>query len=430
MAPISRVILATLALCLSDAVAGDSLPTAIKKQHPDSSEKIHLRDLDFAPLIPRLPPLEAAAARLNTSDTEIEHEIKHEHEHEGTLRRAAEALARLQRRTSCPLGMTSCDDIGSPDKCCPAGTYCTSVQDQSVGHVACCPNGATCGGGVGSCPAGAASCAAELGGGCCIPGYVCQGTGCVPSDSATVTVVAPPPTQTITMTQTTIVAGNPTTVVVTLTITQTAAPPTFTRTETETQWLCDGRGPLEAHCRVDSPSDAYRFNHRANVLLLFFLLLLLIIIIIILIVGIVYTQSGTQTGCPTGFYGCSAVHGGGCCRTERDCGVLSCPVPSSTIITHGVTVVVPASDVPATATSTCAGGWFLCGSDAGPVPGCCPSGWACGTASCFAKRASSTSQVQKDAPAKNAAAARGSTPNGQAFRAVMGSLGLLLAVLI
>lgn len=116
--------------------------------------------------------------------------------------------------------------------------------------------------------------------------------------------------------------------------------------------------------------------------------------------------SDTQTGCPTGFYGCLATHGGGCCRTDRDCNTHSCPPPpsSTTITANGATVVVPAEDRPlgADATPTCAGGWFLCGESAGPVAGCCPSGFECGSASCFAAQASQTGSVQKEVPRQSA----------------------------
>jgi hypothetical protein len=94
------------------------------------------------------------------------------------MERAARALTLLERRSSCPSDMESCASIGSPAKCCEAGTVCTWVSDSTVGNVACCPEGSTCGGSVGDCPSGAVSCPAELGGGCCIAGYVCQGDGC------------------------------------------------------------------------------------------------------------------------------------------------------------------------------------------------------------------------------------------------------------
>lgn len=108
----------------------------------------------------------------------------------------------------------------------------------------------------------------------------------------------------------------------------------------------------------------------------------------------------TPPFCPTGFYACLARAGGGCCQTGRDCATTSCPpTPSTTIITNGVTVVVPVTDVPEPqATETCAGGWFLCGEEGGPVPGCCPSGYECGTASCTSVSATQTGEIQKQFP--------------------------------
>lgn len=108
----------------------------------------------------------------------------------------------------------------------------------------------------------------------------------------------------------------------------------------------------------------------------------------------------TQSGCPTGFYGCLATHGGGCCRTDRNCDIHNCPAPSTTIVTDGATIVVLATDAPPAPgpVSTCADGWFLCGRDAGPVAGCCPDGYSCGTASCFTVQASETGRLQKEFP--------------------------------
>ncbi|KAF3011970.1 hypothetical protein E8E15_002942 [Penicillium rubens] len=48
--------------------------------------------------------------------------------------------------------------------------------------------------------------------------------------------------------------------------------------------------------------------------------------------------------CPTGFYACSAVYHGGCCRTGRDCDTTSCPtISSTTVVSDGVTIVAPAA---------------------------------------------------------------------------------------
>jgi len=47
-------------------------------------------------------------------------------------------------------------------------------------------------------------------------------------------------------------------------------------------------------------------------------------------------------------------------------------------------------------TGSCATGWTSCGLDVGG--NCCPSGWACGTASCSSVGASQTSVLQKGEP--------------------------------
>ncbi|KAJ5186422.1 hypothetical protein N7449_011186 [Penicillium cf. viridicatum] len=88
--------------------------------------------------------------------------------------------------------------------------------------------------------------------------------------------------------------------------------------------------------------------------------------------------------CPTGFYACSAVYQGGCCRTGRDCDTTSCPTTSSTtIITNGVTIVAPvATTTQHSGGNRCAQGWFHCADTVGG--GCCPMGFACG-ASCTAR---------------------------------------------
>ncbi|GAQ41443.1 GPI anchored protein [Aspergillus niger] len=99
------------------------------------------------------------------------------------------------------------------------------------------------------------------------------------------------------------------------------------------------------------------------------------------------TTTSTASVCPTGFYACSAVYNGGCCRTGRDCDTTSCPAtPSTTFTSDGVTIVVPVATTTASTTTTstpgrCATGWFSCAQSVGG--GCCPSGYQCGT-SCTA----------------------------------------------
>ncbi|PHH62469.1 hypothetical protein CDD81_7116 [Ophiocordyceps australis] len=273
------------------------------------------------------------------------------------------ALGQLEPRAACPGGMSSCAGEGAPNMCCQAGTYCTRLAD-AASRVACCPQGVRCGGAVGSCPRGAASCPASLGAGCCIPGYRCEGTSCVPSAATTTTTTVDlgRVPQTLTSTQTTTMRGTPSTVIVTLTVTHTSS-----ATHTTTQIVTASSSAAATGSAPWRPTGEW-------------------------------SRPASQTGCPTGFYGCLATHGGGCCRTGRDCQTDSCPPPpgSKTVKSSGPTIVVP--DEEPTATAPCADGWFLCA--AGADSGCCPHGYHCGTASCHA---SQTSSVQKQPPASSAA---------------------------
>jgi hypothetical protein len=95
------------------------------------------------------------------------------------FRRAASALAFLEKRQwACPSGTSSCSSIGYPNSCCGESETCMEVPDTGLGPVGCCPSGATCGGGISGCADGSTACGSEIGGGCCIPGFVCQGVGC------------------------------------------------------------------------------------------------------------------------------------------------------------------------------------------------------------------------------------------------------------
>lgn len=111
------------------------------------------------------------------------------------------------------------------------------------------------------------------------------------------------------------------------------------------------------------------------------------------------TTTATETSCPTGFYACSAYYQGGCCRTGRNCDTTSCPaVESTTILSSGVTVVVPVDSAATVATPTgvCATGWSSCAASIGG--NCCPSGWSCGTASCSTVSGTATAVDQKASP--------------------------------
>ncbi|KAL7814644.1 hypothetical protein V8C44DRAFT_325744 [Trichoderma aethiopicum] len=390
---------AALLALVSEVAAEPTAATAIKKQLPNPNEKLFPDHLAFEAL-PQSAPYEAANLWLDDdssiNSTERYHPAFSNHfqnPEENLFRRAANVLGILQNRAACPSGMESCSSIGADNKCCPDGTYCTDVSASDAGQVACCPEGATCGGGVANCPSDAASCPADLGGGCCIPGYVCLGIGCVPSASAS---GMPTPT------------GSPSSV------SEAHSSPTASGATGAPPWRPTDVTSSSASVSSSSSVSSTAFSSTSSV------------------PPRSTTRPGeTQTGCPTGFYGCLATHGGGCCRTDRDCQTLSCPAPSTTIVSHGVTVVVPANDVPtATASDECASGWFLCGKDAGAVAGCCPSGYKCGTASCFTSSASETGSLQKqqpepEAPNKSAAALSMRCSHWLALGSVAGSLFLL-----
>lgn len=89
----------------------------------------------------------------------------------------AAVLALLQKRAfQCPTGTSACGAI-APNLCCGTGQTCVAIQDTGLGSVGCCPNGATCAGSI-TCVVGNTPCASNIGGGCCIPGYVCVSQGC------------------------------------------------------------------------------------------------------------------------------------------------------------------------------------------------------------------------------------------------------------
>lgn len=178
------------------------LPTAIRKMPPDQGAKFYhsdcaFHDHVFAPA-PERPLSPAIAARdffeeqdarrrsANSSATldfrppfALSLDDNTSPARQALLGRAV--LARLQKRNwSCPTGTSHCDAIGFPNSCCKTNERCVQVQDTGLGPVGCCPAGATCSGGVQNCTDGSTACASDLGGGCCVPGFICQGIGCKP----------------------------------------------------------------------------------------------------------------------------------------------------------------------------------------------------------------------------------------------------------
>ena len=78
----------------------------------------------------------------------------------------------------CPTGTSNCSYINQPNSCCEDGLTCNIVPDTGLGVVGCCAS-SNCSGQVASCPESYTSCPSSQGGGCCIPGYVCSGVGCM-----------------------------------------------------------------------------------------------------------------------------------------------------------------------------------------------------------------------------------------------------------
>ena len=86
----------------------------------------------------------------------------------------------LKRQFKCPDGTSSCSAIGAPDICCGTGSTCINVNSNNdAGSIGCCPQGQTCAGPV-SCDTanGYSACPNSSNGGCCLPGFRCQGIGC------------------------------------------------------------------------------------------------------------------------------------------------------------------------------------------------------------------------------------------------------------
>ncbi|XDG04567.1 hypothetical protein ABKA04_004182 [Annulohypoxylon sp. FPYF3050] len=378
-------------------------PTAIRKMSLDEGEKIFPEYYAFgpapAPALPRQEPEEFLFSGTNSSaampflppyprhldyhyrSPEPRTEEGDAEDQGGNLyRRAREVLAKLQgRQFACPSDTHSCTNIDQPNYCCASGTTCFVVTNApEAGNVGCCPVGQNCGVTVGACASGATACPANVGGGCCIAGFVCAEVGCVAS---AVSVITPTPSSA----SSPAISASPTTQIITTTATVTN-PTTITAS-----------GGIPAYRPTSGSSSPLTTSPTTQ-------------------------TSATTSYCPTGFYACLARQGGGCCRTGRDCSTSSCPSPppSTTIINaNGATIVVPLSDAQAvtataTGTATCASGWFMCSSESGggATPGCCPDGYGCGTASCTLSASTATVTVMKHLPSSGAAAGNGRREGG------------------
>ncbi|QSZ33032.1 hypothetical protein DSL72_002617 [Monilinia vaccinii-corymbosi] len=316
---------------------------------------------------------------------------------------SAASLAILEKRAfQCPLGTSSCSAIGYPNSCCAADETCFQITDTGLGPVGCCPSGGNCGGSITNCPSPNIPCADDVGGGCCIPSYVCAPIGCVINPSLVVvvtetsTVFSPTPsttTQISTITSTRSSLSSSSSISSIWSPSQTWTPIVIATTATS------ALGVVPVRPTGDSTTTT--------------------------------TDSTSFTGdtCPTGFYACSAHYQGGCCRTGRNCDTTSCPATSSsTMIGSGITVAVPVGSAAkiTLATGACATGWSSCAVSLGGD--CCPSGWGCGTAGCESVQAQASATVTAVVPKE--IPGMGGRVRGGGAGVVVGLMGILVAWLV
>lgn len=318
----------------------------------------------------------------------------------------------FERDFNCPGGTYACTSIKQNDLCCQNGETCV---DTSNGP-GCCPAGATCGNQVSGCASGYTSCPNSPNGGCCVPGASCQGVGCVFLGTQTVVQTLPRTTETTgasftteTRSGRTVTVAYPTTEISVSTTTVTLSPSGETTTRTVTlgkqcqtgYFSCaanQGGGccPTGQACSADGtcPDPSTSATARAPVLPTS----QSVSVASVPSSSSTSTSTTTQENCPTGFYQCSAVYLGGCCRVGRDCHTTSCPPQDTTTLLSNPTIYVTGGNGAAAASAgSCANGWFACG--ANQNGGCCPSGYQCGVQSC---RASGQRNTAKMAPYSSA----------------------------
>lgn len=166
-------------------------PVGVMKMNPDAGEKFYMEYWQFeqdmaqspdSPLRPRNEDEEARLLANGSAAISFRPPFALHTEYVGLKARGltdgAAVLAVLKRGFVCPTGTADCGAIGYPNSCCSTDESCFAIQDTGLGPVGCCPKGGSCGGTITSCNAPNSPCADNLGGGCCIPNYVCEGVGC------------------------------------------------------------------------------------------------------------------------------------------------------------------------------------------------------------------------------------------------------------
>ena len=280
----------------------------------------------------------------------------------------------FKRDFQCPTNTTACTNIQRPNSCCPSSSTCVLISDSGIGDVGCCPQGQTCGGSVSTCDTaqGYTSCPNSGNGGCCIPGFACNGIGCAVGGGTSTTV------QNVVVTVT-VTPGN-------MTVTSTSTPPLPPPSSSSTISTSVVVPPpvIPPPPQTPSTSTTYTTLNPGTT------------------TAIVSANSVTQSTptqgtltCSTGFNTCAPSLGGGCCPTDRACGPGGfCPPLNSTSSSSSSSAsaappVRPTSDTdsssataPTTTTgpSLCPTGFYMC--SATYIAGCCQVGRNCDTTDC------------------------------------------------
>lgn len=156
-----------------------------KDEGPESSQAaIHLpSDMDIenaAHVNVTSPEYENAISSGRNSNLAYSPAIARHGERWGWMENLVVRSLLRKRQFQCPQGTNDCSGITRPNSCCATGEDCFILEDSGIGDVGCCPEGASCVGGVSDCDedAGFSECPNSPNGGCCIPGYRCQDEGC------------------------------------------------------------------------------------------------------------------------------------------------------------------------------------------------------------------------------------------------------------
>lgn len=204
-----QLLLVAAQVGLSQAQAdAQRLPIAIRKMSPDAGEKLLHEYYAFGPdeevaqVGSNAQPATLAKAVLGFEEEELlagnssasvsfrapfaphfDSHLASRSEESGAsgwhlFQRARDVVARLEKRQfACPTGTSDCSAIGFPNSCCQAGTECVQITDTGLGPVGCCPDGISCTGSI-ACSGSQQGCPSDIGGGCCIDGFVCASIGC------------------------------------------------------------------------------------------------------------------------------------------------------------------------------------------------------------------------------------------------------------